>query len=105
MIPGSEFLQNLNQAAPKPLSSGTDHSYISVAGIGARDFENFFHREIKDMDDEALSVSSVSLLEFDIPLIITDDFHSKEDDPENYDGLTNSEGIVLPLLKKKLQLF
>ncbi|WP_340107043.1 Ser-Thr-rich GPI-anchored membrane family protein [Rhodohalobacter sp. 8-1] len=103
MIPGSVFLRSLNNRVPSTLNDEADFSYITVAGIKFGIIGHFFdkiHQEIEFQDDGFVSVSSVSLLKYNIPILVTEHYHTTiKDNPENIYGLTNARGLVLPLLK------
>lgn len=81
MTPGSQYLTNLNALAPRTLATGlTARDYLVVAGV--RDYPipgtgglTLPHREIFRQDDGFVAAASASLLEWGIPLALSDRHH------------------------------
>jgi parallel beta-helix repeat protein len=96
MVPGSNFLSNLNKMRPINLNNQTDHSYITVGGTKTR--LSFLNKEIIGQNDGFVSLSSTSLTEFGVPLIVTDLHHTNTDDPANDNGFPNAKNLVVALL-------
>jgi len=85
MAPGSPFLRYLDDQPLRDLeTSGTDGDYMVIAGRDDLNFIGLFHDEILSQEDGVVAVSSASLLDKDIPLVIVDhnhlDLHRQFDD-------------------------
>lgn len=82
MVPNSDFIHELNSSAPKNLYSNNsvNSNYLVVAGT--HDFLNL-HKEIINQDDGVVSVSSASLLNFNIPLLTAHMYHKHDDGQGN----------------------
>ena len=97
MIPGSEFIYNLNLSPPKqpdpPLS--IDRSYLVIAGTSDGAWDNI-HTEIQDQEDGVVAVSSASLLNYGIPLATVNLAHTKF--PLRSDTEINLTNGVSPLV-------
>jgi pimeloyl-ACP methyl ester carboxylesterase len=89
MTPGSDFLFELDVNPPRNLYTRSDSSYLVVAGT--TDEVPLIHEEISDQDDGVVSVSSASLLKFDIPIGTIRSTHS---------GLTgDSKSVIMEFMK------
>lgn len=77
MTPGSAFLRDLDATPLRDLSTpGTGGDYLVVAGRDDINVVGFFHDEILSQDDGVVAVSSASLLDKDVPLVIVDHNHT-----------------------------
>lgn len=74
MSPASDWLRALNLTAPPRLDSGpVSSTYLVIAGID--DISALPHREMESQDDGVVSVSSASLTNWGIPLVLADEDH------------------------------
>lgn len=78
MIPGSNFLVDLNNIAPKILNNGIEHDYMVIAGT---ERSGAHYMEIPDQHDNVVSVSSTTLRNFGIPLYTYALDHTKIKNP------------------------
>lgn len=78
LIPGSEFLKELNNQIPKVLQNSLNTDYMVFAGINS---SNVLLQEILNQDDNVVSVSSATLRNFDIPLFVFNQDHTEIRNP------------------------
>ncbi len=68
MTPGGNFLISLNDQAPKILNNEYINQKAYLVLAGTEDIAPVIHEEISKQDDGVVSVSSASLLDYQIPL-------------------------------------
>lgn len=101
MTIGSKFLHDLNQSKPKELfphqhipEQHIRNSYLVVAGT-VDFFIGLPHEEISDQDDGLVSVSSASLLNYNVPLATVSLAHARNGGDNLY---SNTGDIILGFL-------
>ena len=79
MSPGSLYYQSLNTHLPRLGSASSATDYLVMAGTGTRLIPPT--HEIKDQDDEVVSLSSASLLKYGVPLVTFNQNHTEIRNP------------------------
>jgi pimeloyl-ACP methyl ester carboxylesterase len=96
MIMGSNYFYDLFSSQPKTLGSGViSKDYLVIAGT--HHIPVLTDNEIIDQQDGCVSVSSASLLEYNIPLGLIDAVHTKNNSTGNIEGVhthNNSDEIA-----------
>ncbi len=102
MTPGSKFLLELNSNQETEVNALPEKTLVLAGSRNPKEWLGKLFQEIPGQDDGAVAVSSASLLNFDIPLLVGDFTHSSFFDQNNqFDPrlTTSTEKIITHFLQ------